>query len=77
MVSHGDAAEKDILKRECVCNRHFISGKAAATWNKHNIDWFPTLHLVVMEYKGNEQKEKKEGFRRKGQKSKGMQEMCH
>ena len=58
-VSRGDTAENGILESGRVCDRHFVSGKAAATWDKHNIDWVPTLHLGKMGYKGNEQKEKK------------------
>ena len=57
-MSRGDTDEKDILESERVCDRHFVSGKAAATWDKHNIDWIPTLHLG--KYKGNEQKEKEQ-----------------
>ena len=59
-VSRGDTAEKDILESKHVCDRHFVSGKAAATWDKHNIDWIPTLHLGKTEYKRNEQKEKEQ-----------------
>ena len=59
-VSRGNTAEKDILESERVCDRHFVSGKAAATWDKHNIDWIPTLHLGKTEYKVNEQKEKEQ-----------------
>ena len=59
-VSGGDTAEKDILESERVCDRHFVSRKAAATWDKHNIDWIPTLHLGKTEYKVNEQKEKEQ-----------------
>ena len=59
-VSRGNTAEKDILESEHVCDRHFVSGKAAATWDKHNIDWIPTLQLGKTEYKGNEQKEKEQ-----------------
>ena len=57
-MSRGNTAEKDILESKRVCDRHFVSGKAAAAWDKHNIDWIPTLHLGKMEYKGNERKEK-------------------
>ena len=59
-VSHGNTAKKDILESEHVCDRHFVSGKAAATWDKHNIDWIPTLQPGKTEYKGNEQKEKEQ-----------------
>ena len=49
--------EKDILESERVCDRHFVAGKAAATWDKHNIGWVPTLNLGKRDHKGNEQKE--------------------
>ena len=49
--------EKDILESECVCDCHFVAGKAAATWDKHNIGWVLTLNLGKRDYKGNEQKE--------------------
>ena len=59
-VSRGDTAKKNILESERVCDRHFVSGKPAATWDKHNIDWIPTLNLGKMEFKGDEQKEQKQ-----------------
>ena len=59
-MSRGNTAEKDILESERVCDRHFVSGKAAATWDKHNIYWIPTLHLGKTEYKGNKQREKEQ-----------------
>ena len=33
-VSRGDTEEKDILERERVCDRHFVSGKATAVWGQ-------------------------------------------
>ena len=59
-VSRGDTAKKNILESERVCDRHFVSGKPAATWDKHNIDWVPTLNLGKMEFKGAEQKDQKQ-----------------
>lgn len=59
-VSCGYTVEKNILESECVCNHHFVSGKPAATWDKHNIDWVPTLNLSQMEFKGDQQKEQKQ-----------------
>ena len=59
-VSRGDTAMKNILESERVCDRHFVSGKPAATWDKHNIDWVPTLNLGKMEFKGDEQREQKQ-----------------
>ena len=37
VVSRGDTVKKDILESERVCDRHLVSGKAAATWDRHNI----------------------------------------
>jgi len=54
--SRGDTVEKNILERDC----HFVSGKPAATCDKHNIDWVPSLNLGKMEFKGDEQKEQKQ-----------------
>ena len=28
-----------------MCGKHFISGKAAKSWDKFNVDWVPTLNL--------------------------------
>ena len=28
-----------------VCGRHFVSGKAAKSWDRFNTDWVPTLNL--------------------------------
>ena len=50
----------NILESERVCDRHFVSGKPAATWDKHNIDWVPTLNLGKMEFKGHEQKDQRQ-----------------
>lgn len=59
-MDFGGTAEKNILESERVCDRHFVSGKPAATWDKNNIDWVPTLNLGKMEFKGDEQKEQKQ-----------------
>ena len=56
-VSRGNTEKKDILESKHVCDRHFVSGKAAAIWDEHNIDWVPTLNLSKTDYKGNKQKE--------------------
>ena len=47
-ISRGD---KNVLQSERVCGRHFVSGSPAKHWDKHNIDWFPTLSLGKKEYK--------------------------
>ena len=28
-----------------VCGSHFVSGQAAKSWDKYNVDWVPTLNL--------------------------------
>ena len=33
------------LKRGFVCSRHFKYGVSAPSWDKHNIDWVPTVSL--------------------------------
>lgn len=44
-VSRGYTVGKNILESECVCNHHFVSGKPAATGDKHNIDWVSNLNI--------------------------------
>ena len=43
-ISRFDLTEK-ILANDRVCSRHFISGRAAKSWDKYNVDWVPTLNL--------------------------------
>ena len=43
-ISRDDLTEK-ILSNDRVCDQHFHSGAAAASWDRHNIDWVPTLNL--------------------------------
>ena len=43
-VSRSDLTEK-ILANDRVCSRHFVSGRAAKSWDKYNVDWVPTLNL--------------------------------
>jgi len=59
-MSRGDAEAKNILESERVCSGHFVSGKPAATWDKHNINWVPTLILGKKEYMENERKEEQQ-----------------
>lgn len=28
-----------------MCGKHFVSGKAAKSWDKFNVDWVPTLNI--------------------------------
>ena len=49
-ISRGDTKAKDVLKRERVCGKHFVSGKPSPYWDKHNVDWVPTLELGKKSY---------------------------
>ena len=33
------------MENERVCGRHLVSGKAAKSWDRFNVDWVPTLCL--------------------------------
>lgn len=59
-MSRGDTEVKNILESERVCICHFVSGKAASPWDKHNINWIPTLNLRKKEYRESEQKEQQQ-----------------
>ena len=50
-ISRGDMEAKGILKSERVCGKHFVSGKPAPDWDKHNVDWVPTLKLGKKNYR--------------------------
>ena len=43
-ISRDDLTD-DILENDRVCGGHFVSGKAAKTWDRSNVDWVPTLCL--------------------------------
>ena len=49
-ISRGDTASKNVLTSERVCGKHFVSGKPALSWDKHNVDWVPTLQLGKKNY---------------------------
>jgi len=51
------------------CGSHLVSGSPAKYWDKHNIDWIPTLNLGNMQYKGEF-----EGDARKGE---SASKECH
>ena len=50
-ISRGDTDYKNVLQSERVCGRHFVSGSPAKHWDKHNVDWFPTLNLGKKEHR--------------------------
>ena len=43
-ISRDDLTD-EILNNDRVCAKHFVSGKAAKSWDKYNVDWVPTLNL--------------------------------
>ena len=43
-ISREDLKEKK-LSDDRVCSVHFVSGKPAKNWDRHNQDWVPTLKL--------------------------------
>ena len=43
-ISRDDLTE-EILENDRVCEKHFVLGRAAKSWDKYNIDWVPTLLL--------------------------------
>ncbi|XP_031572978.1 uncharacterized protein LOC116306983 [Actinia tenebrosa] len=43
-ISRDNLTDK-ILDSQRICSRHFVSGKAASIWDRHNVDWMPTLNL--------------------------------
>ena len=59
-VSRGDTEVKNVLESERVCARHFVSGRPSACWEKHNVDWVPTLNLGKKEFMKDEEKDKKQ-----------------
>ena len=40
-----DLFECSLEKKEAVCSKHFVSGVSAQSWDRHNVDWVPTLFL--------------------------------
>ena len=49
-ISRGDIKAKDVLKNEWICGKYFVSGKPSPYWDKHNVDWVPTLELKKKSY---------------------------
>ena len=40
-----DGLTESLIQSGRVCSRHFVQGKPAASWDKWNVDWVPTLNL--------------------------------
>ena len=64
-ISRVDLTE-NILANDRVCGRHFVSGRAAKSWDKYNVDWLPTLNLG---HKKNVEKRNMEQVSRRGQRA--------
>ena len=58
-ISRDDTMHKNVLQSERVCGRHFVSGRPSQHWDKHNVDWIPTLNLGKKEYRERNPKERK------------------
>ena len=50
MISRGDTESKNEFNSKRLCGKHFVSGKPAHYWHKHDIDWMPTLQLAEKKY---------------------------
>lgn len=64
-ISRADLTE-NILANDRVCGRHFVSGRAAKSWDKYNVDWLPTLNLG---HKKNVEKRNMEQVSQRGQRA--------
>ena len=64
-ISRADFTE-NILANDRVCGRHFVSGRAAKSWDKYNVDWLPTLNLG---HKKNVEKRNMEQVSQRGQRA--------
>ena len=62
-ISRGDTDYKNVLQSERICARHFVSGSPAKHWDRHNVDWFPTLNLGKKEYRERSSKMAQEGLK--------------
>jgi len=40
-----------MFNSEGVCGKHFVSGKPAPYWHKHDVDWVPTLQFGKKNYR--------------------------
>ena len=50
-ISRDDLKWKNILESERVCDHHFVSGRPAQNWDRHNIAWVPTINQSNRVYK--------------------------
>ena len=71
-ISRSDLTEK-ILANDRVCSRHFVSGKAAKSWDKYNVNWvrlwtWAIKRMWTEETSNKHHKEDRELMRKKGSK---------
>ena len=46
---------RGVLENDRVCEKHFVSGRAAKSWEKFNIDWVPTsVEEIIKNWGRNE-----------------------
>jgi len=64
-ISRVDLTE-NILPNDHVCSQHFVSGGAAKSWDKYNVDWLPTLNLG---HKKNVEKRNMEQVSQRGERA--------
>ena len=63
-----EGLSESILENDRVCGRHFISGKPAQDWDRHNDDWLPALHLGHRKQGQRDSKAKNERAQRTAEK---------
>ena len=59
-----DKLTEDILRNDRVCSRHFVSGRPAASWDKFNVDWVPSLNLGHTKSKANDEERQQRDIER-------------
>ena len=53
VISQDDRCTKDLLESEQVCGCHFVSGKPAQSWDKHDVNWITQFGSVSHKDKYN------------------------
>ena len=56
-ISRNGLSEK-ILNNDRVCENHFVNKKPATAWDRHNVDWVPSVALGHNKPCGNEEEAK-------------------
>ena len=53
-----DGLTEKILNNDRVCENHFVNKKPATAWDRHNVDWVPSVALGQNKPCGNEEEAK-------------------